>query len=61
MLVNVVFENTLLDAPIRERHTAETVLNSILPLSFVATAICPEHFTVAVTLVIFVAALILIA
>ena len=36
------------------------MLNTVLPVAFVAGAVCPVHFTVAVAFILFVAATILV-
>jgi len=61
LLVNVVLEDTFFDASIWERHAAQSMLNTILPFSFVAAAVCPIHLPVAMSLVILVAAAVLVA
>jgi len=60
-LENVVFKDAFFDAAIGELHSSNAILNSFLPLAFVAGAISPVHFTVAVALVILVAPLVDVA
>lgn len=59
-LEGVVFEKTFLDATVWELHPTRPILDSSDPLALVARAIFPVHFSVAVSLVILVAALVVI-
>ena len=60
-LERVVLEQTFFDTTVRELHAASSVLDTVTPLALVAAAILPEHFTVAVPLVVLVAALVVVA
>ena len=57
----VVLEETLLDSAIREHHAADTILDALYPLTLVARAVLPVHFSVTVPLIVSVAALVEIA
>lgn len=48
----VVFKVALFDAAIRKLHASITMLDSVLPLSFEATAISPMHFPIAMTFIL---------
>lgn len=59
--VDIILKVALFDSTIRELHFANPMLNTMLPFTLVAAAICPVHFTVAVPFVIFVATFVLVA
>lgn len=59
--VHIVRKDALFRHSIGERHRSVAVLYPIHPLALVAAAISPVHFTIAVPLVILVAALVTVA
>ena len=50
----VVFKITLFSGTIWKYHTAKAMLNSFNPVSLVMAAVCPVHFSVSVTLILFI-------
>ncbi len=55
VLEHIVFKNAFFHAAVWETHGSLPMLNSADPLPFVTGSVRPKHFSVAVTLVIFVA------
>ena len=60
-LKSVVFKVTFFDAPVRKLHASHTILDASVPFAFIAGAIFPVHLSVAVTLIILVAPLVIVA
>ena len=50
----IVFEVALFRLSIRKHHFPYPVLNTILPLPFINRAVYPVHFSVAVSLIVFI-------
>lgn len=49
---DIVFKHAFFYFAIGESHLAPTMLDAILPLTFVHAAICPLHTTLAISLVL---------
>ena len=60
-LESVVLEQALLNSAIWELHPPNAVLDASLPLAFVARAIFPVHFSIAMPLVVLVAPLVVVS
>ena len=60
-LESIVLEHTFLDAAIWKLHPTGAVLNSFLPLALITAAIFPEHFSIAVSLIFFIASFVMVA
>ena len=55
-LEGVVLEKAFFDPPVGEFHPAYTVLDPAKPLTLVAGSVLPEHLTIAMALIVLVAA-----
>lgn len=60
LLIDIIFEDTLLKSAIWETHSAKTMLDAVLPLTLIAAAIGPVHLAIAVPLILLVAAAVLV-
>jgi len=61
LFIDIILKVTFFDSAVRETHHADSVLNATDPLAFVAGTISPLHFSVAVTFVILVTAVVNVA
>jgi len=52
--IHIIFKVAFLGRSIREYHAAIAMLNSTNPFALVAAPVCPVHFTVAFSFVIFI-------
>lgn len=58
---DVVLKTPLFDSAIWKGHLAISMLNALLPLSLIYRAICPEHFTIPISLIFYIGSFVHIA
>jgi len=57
----VVFKSAFFDGTIGESHLAIAMLDTLLPLALIYGAICPEHFSITISFIVNIVALVDIA